>query len=127
MNDIFLADYWHSKNTVVPRQMESKYRRLSEDIDLSQVFCLKELRKIKPNQTVSIDGDIYVIKDNARFGSLKGLQLELRTYQNLKTAYFFAGQKVELEKIDQPIRYCPEINGKRGAAKHERTFKKTGS
>lgn len=127
MNDIFLADYWHSKNTVAPRQMESKYRILSEGIDLSQIFCLKEIRKIKPNQTVSIGGDIYVIKDNARFGSLKGLQLELRTYQNLKTAYFFAGQQVELEKIDQPIRYCPEINGKRGTAKHEPTFKKTGS
>ena len=127
MQEIFLPHYWKAKNTVLPRQPENKYRQLSPDVDLNEIFCLKEHRMIKSNQTISLDGTIYAIKDNSRFGSLKGLQIEIRTYQDLTQAYFFAGQKVELVKIDAPLKYSPEVNGKKGSALHEPLQRRTGS
>jgi hypothetical protein len=127
MQNIFLADYWKLNNTVAPRIAESKYRARDNGIDLREVFCLKQFRKIKPNQTVSIDAEIYAIKNNERFGSLKGLELEVRTYQDLKESYFFAGERVELMKIDTPLRYCPERNGTKGTGKHEPALRRTGT
>lgn len=125
LREIFLPSYWNSKNTVVPRNPQCKYRKLCPTTDLTEILCLKDWRKIKPNQTISLEGKTYVIKDQEWFGSLKGLSLEIRTYQNLKTAYFFAGKKVEIEEIIQPLRYAPELNGTRGSANHEPKSKRS--
>jgi len=119
LKEIFLPNYWTPNNTVQPRNPEDKFRPVPANINLNEVMCLKDFRLIKGNQTVSIDAKIYVIKDDPRFGSLKGLQIEIRTYQNLQQKYFFADKVVELIQVVQPLRYNPMLNGKKGSAPHE--------
>ena len=114
LRTVFLPQYWEVRNTVVARQPISQYRPLPVHTNLREIFCLKERRTIKNDQTFSHDGKIYrVVTD---FGaSLKGQCVEFRTYQDMKQKVFFANRPVEIKEVDKPLRYVPELHGKRKA------------
>lgn len=97
----FLANYWATKNTVLPRSSEVKYRKISTNIDLNEIFCLKEYRQVKNNHTISWNSDFYKIDSPLKY-SIAKQEVEIRTYQDLTTKVFFAGKEIELIKIDPP-------------------------
>lgn len=99
----FLANYWNIKNTVVPRSLDIKYRKLDPRINLNEIFCNKEYRVLKRDHTISWDGELYHFNSPLKY-SIQNQEIELRTYQDLTWKAFFAGKEICLEKIKPPER-----------------------
>jgi len=55
----FIPNYWKLNITVVPQSLESRYKPVSKDMDLREIFCLKEQRSMKRDHTLSWDGEIF--------------------------------------------------------------------
>jgi hypothetical protein len=102
----FIPNYWAQKNRVVPRSLESRYKLLPEDKDLREIFCLKEHRSVKRDHTLNWDGKIYQLASPLNY-SIRGQQIELRTYQDLSWVAFFAGKPIELKLVTPPERFKP--------------------
>jgi transposase len=97
----FLPNYWALKNTVVPRSLEVKYRKLDPRISLNEIFCTKEYRVVKGDHTISWHGEIYQMHSPLKY-SIQNQEIELRTYQNLTWKAYFAGKEIEVKKILLP-------------------------
>jgi hypothetical protein len=99
----FLPNYWALNNTVVPRSLEIKYRKVPEGIDLKEIFCLKEYRTVNANHTVSWQAGHYKVVSPFKY-SIQRQQIEFRTYQDFTWKSFFAGKEIVLEKLQLPER-----------------------
>lgn len=97
----FLANYWALNNTVMPRNPEKKYRKIAPEIDLNEIFCIKEYRVIKGDHTISWDSVLYQLDPQMKY-SIQGQEIEIRNYQNLTWKAFFAGREILLVKILPP-------------------------
>jgi len=95
----FLPNYWALNNTVVPRSLEVKYTKLPSGVDLNEIFCLKEYRTVKLDHTLSWNGALYKI-DSPLAHSIARQEVEIRTYQNLKSKTFYAGRAIKLQKVE---------------------------
>lgn len=99
----FLPNYWKQKNTVVARELESKYKALPLNINLNEIFCLKEYRSVNRDHTLSWGGVIHQLQSPLKY-SIRGQKIGLRTYQNYTTRAYYAGQPIELKPITEPER-----------------------
>jgi transposase len=69
-------------------------------LDLSQVFCKKEYRKVAKDHTISIEGVRYML--NRKFEhSISGHKIEIRTYKDSSWLAFYGGEKLRLIKINK--------------------------
>lgn len=102
LQEQFLPNYWERNNMVAARNQESRYRKLSPNTNLREIFCIKEFRTVKANHTISWDGDIYELESPIKY-SIHGQKIEIRTYPDLKWTAYFAGKEIQIVKFTQPI------------------------
>lgn len=106
LQEQFIPNYWKMRNTVVARNEESRYRPLTAEIDLSDIFSMKYDRKVRRDHTVSFDNKIYRLKGHW-VGSLanKDITIIEPTEGPLRARY--GSQDISLEEITprprQPI------------------------
>ena len=100
----FIPNYWTPRNTVVARDLESRYKPLPVHKDLREIFCLKEYRSVKRDHTLSWEGVIYQLDSPLKY-SIRGQKIELRTYQDLSWVAFYAGKVIELRPVETPVRF----------------------
>jgi len=100
----FIPNYWTPKNTVVPHSLESRYKPVPAEKSLRDIFCLKEHRSVKRDHTLSWGGVVYQLDSPLKY-SIRGQQIELRTYQDLSWVAFYAGKPIELREVIQPERF----------------------
>lgn len=106
LQEQFLPNYWERNNTVVPRSSEVKYRKLSPERDLNEIFCTKEYRVVKHDHTISWHAELYQLHSPLKY-SIQGQEVELRTYQNLTWKAYFAGKEITLKIIIPPEKLLP--------------------
>jgi transposase len=99
----FIPNYWAVKNTVIPQSLETSYKPVPEGKVLKEIFCVKEYRSIKRDHTLSWNNDIYQFDSPLKY-SIRGQQIEIRTYQDLSWVAYYAGKPIELRKITAPQR-----------------------
>jgi hypothetical protein len=97
----FIPNYWTPKNTVVPHSFEIRYKPVPKEKNLREIFCLKEYRDVKRDHTLSWNGEIYKIASPLKY-SIRGQEIELRTYQDLTWQAFYAGKSIELTLVVPP-------------------------
>jgi hypothetical protein len=106
LHEEFLPKYWSKQNTVPARGDEVKYKPLTPEIDLNEVFTFRENRQVKGNHTIW-GNQIYNVRPYNEI-SIKGREIELRTYQNMATKAFFAGVEIEITKaVEQKMSAKP--------------------
>jgi hypothetical protein len=98
MQEQFIPNYWKQKNTVPAKDLSSKYREVSSDINLNEIFCIKEYRTVKADHTFSYGGVQYLIESDLKY-SIQKQKVEIRTYQNLKEEVLFAGKKLDVRDL----------------------------
>ena len=101
MQNEFIPNYWKQKNTITPKSPESRYNKLSKNIDLNEIFCLKEYRTVKSDHTFSFKSRIYLITSNLKY-SIHKQKIEIRTYQNLTEEFYFAGKIISVKDLTSP-------------------------
>jgi transposase len=94
----FIANYWNKRCVVPATDIESMYRTLPRDLDLNEIFCVKEFRKINYDHTINWNGQMYKIASKLTY-SIAKQELEIRTYQNLKWKAYYADKIIKLEPI----------------------------
>ncbi|MBC7387543.1 MAG: ISNCY family transposase [Cryobacterium sp.] len=99
----FIPNYWRTTNTVVAKNLESRYQKVPVGLDLREVFCLKEYRAVKADHTLSYDSVTYQLISPLKY-SIQGQKIEIRTYQDLTWKAFFAGQPIELTPLENSVR-----------------------
>ena len=65
---------------------------------LREIFCLREWRVVTPGDTISWEGKTYSVGHDYNY-SLRGLQIELRTYLDQTWAGFHANKPVKLNEF----------------------------
>jgi transposase len=98
LQEDFLPNYWSKQNTVPAKLLETSYRPIPAGLDLEQIFCMTETRQVKGDHTISLNCDIYTVTPPEGV-SLKGRQIEIRTYQNHQWKAFFAGREIEINIV----------------------------
>lgn len=98
LQEVYIPEH-NSKFKVQPRSVISAFKPVPEGVDLKEIFCLKERRRILNDHTFSWKGHYYGLKSPTKF-SIKGHHIEMRTYQDLSYKAFFAGREIEITKIE---------------------------
>jgi len=78
LHSIFLPKY-NRKFARKPKLEEIAYRKVPEGVDLDRIFCLKKMREVHGDHTISYKGNKYLILPT-------------------KTRFSFAKAKVEVQK-----------------------------
>jgi transposase-like protein len=68
--------------------------------DLRTIFCVKELRQVASDHTVSFRGEKYLINERFKF-SIHNQSIEIRCYEDEKWEAYFGEWPIKLIKIDQ--------------------------
>ena len=108
LHETFLPKYWNSQLTVEPRSSKSHYRPVPKEIDLNEIFCLKETRQVKPDHTISIDSVFYSVTPPDSF-SIANRNVEIRSYIDKPWKIFFNGRECAFRKLDKPPRQSAKM------------------
>lgn len=102
LHEKFLPNYWNKELTVAPQNKEPAYSPLNPFLDLGQILCIEETRKIANDRTVSWQGGRYrIIDEQYAYGSFEAI---FRTGLDGHTRVFVRDREVGLELIEEPIR-----------------------
>ena len=103
LQEQFLPAEWAEKFKVVPTNPQSAYRPLPAEIELKEIFCIKEHRGVKRDHTLSWNGQIYRIESPLKH-SIYRQKIEFRTYQDLSWKVFFAGKEIAVSLVQLPLK-----------------------
>jgi transposase len=101
LQEQYLPNEYSKKFQVVPKNLETAYRKAPEGLDLNQIFCIKESRSVKRDHTLSWNGELYKIKSPLKY-SIHKQKIEFRTYQDLSSKAFFANKEIALKLVVKP-------------------------
>lgn len=97
----FLEDYIQIHNARFGVQPNSSVEAFYQTPkQLSEVFCLKELRQVSSDHTISFQGEKYLIGERFKY-SIKNQSIEIRTYKGGEFEAYFGDYKIKLIKIDK--------------------------
>jgi transposase len=100
-NEVFLPQTYGSKfrlKSSSEKPINNGYRPLPVDVDLDEIFCIKEYRTVKRDHTLSLDGVIYKITSElAR--SIENQKVEIRIYPGGQRRVFFGRHEIQVEAV----------------------------
>lgn len=99
----FMQKEWKNKHTVNPTKIETAYRELPIEANLNEIFCLKYLRRVAFDHTISWRGEKFLIKNPPTYLAKK--DVEIRIYKDKTSKVLFAGRELQLEKVHKPSIY----------------------
>lgn len=102
LQKIFLPRLYKPKFEIPPADPVSSYRPLAAGVDLDEVFCLKELRTVSRDHTISLDAERYQIAGVLKH-SIHKQKIEIRTYLDGTWQAFFAGRRISLVRIKDKV------------------------
>lgn len=103
LNQVFLAKYWHLRNTVQARNDESKYRPLEAGEDLNEIFCIKHERQVTNDHSIQFENQRYKILDTC-YGSLKQKTVAIHVYNSGAIGVFYGHLRLQHQLIVPPKR-----------------------
>lgn len=94
----FLPNYWNVRNTRDAQNTESQYRKISPKLDLDNIFCIKETRKIAQDHTFQYKSKKYAIQSRS-VTSWAGYEVEIRTYQNGQWSVYYGSRCLSIKEL----------------------------
>jgi len=76
---------YNKQFNVQPKEKENMYRKNVNELTLYKVLCTRESRKVKNDNAISYESNLYQIMNH--IGGGKTVQIENRMNQNLKIVY----------------------------------------
>jgi hypothetical protein len=103
LDQVYIPKYWHVRNTVAAKDETSMFRLLKPHENLDEIFCLKYLRQIRSDHTLSFENRLYKVTDR-RYGSLKKKDAAVHVYNDGALALFCGHLKLEFSEVVLPKR-----------------------
>ena len=98
LQDQFIPNVFNKKFTVTPRSLQSSYKPLPLNLNLKEVFCLKDYRVVNKDHTISFNSKRFTFTSPVGY-SIRKQKIEIRTYQDLTWKAFYAGKEINLEQV----------------------------
>jgi transposase len=95
LKDVFIAQYWRKEKTIPARSEISKYRPLVPELNLKEIFTMRQLRKINYDNTFRWKNNIFQILNPP--GTIVNQEVELRFYRSGESSAWFAGHRLEVQ------------------------------
>lgn len=90
---------WNKKFARQPKIEKPAYRKISKEIDLSNILCIKEERTVYPDNTISYKGTKYQILADSYRASYAKAKVEVLEHLNGKISIIYKGRKLKYRKI----------------------------
>jgi transposase len=106
----FLSKYLvqYNRQFCVPAENTTDlHRKLSKDVDLRKILCLKERRTVKNDFTISFGGKLYQIRDR-----IKSKTVTVEIWLDSSIHFVCEGKELRVKELPQPIREVIESAGK---------------
>ena len=95
-NEVYIPK--HNEKFAVPAESnEMGYEELNDEIDLEQVFCMKDTRVVQSGNAISLNSERLVIQS---LESFEKRTLEIRFYRNGDRAFFINDMEVQVVSIE---------------------------
>lgn len=91
----FIPKYWLERNTVTPRDPQSRYRQLAHGIKLDEIFCMKYERKVRRDHTVMFGNKLYKLQGHW-LGSLADKEITIIEAKTGPLKAFYGTQELTL-------------------------------
>jgi len=98
LHSVFLPKY-NQKFTRKPRLEEVAYRPIPEGMDLDRIFCLKKMRQVHGDHTVSYKGRKYLILPTKTRFSFAKAQVEVHKRLDGSIHIFYQGEELNYRLI----------------------------
>jgi len=106
----------NAKFAIQPKEEALAYRSVTDDVDLTYVFTVREQRQMGPGQTLSYGGKLYTLA----FGTAQSFQprtrVEVRETPQGEVVIFHQGKPIALRQIEKPTRQTELKMKKAGSA-----------
>jgi transposase len=109
LQDVFIEQYWKDCNTVLPKNEISRFRKLSDWINLDEVLCWKYDRYIRNDSTFSFQNKLWKITGGV-IGTLRQRQVKIHLYEDQSFSAFFGQYKLEYVEIISPKRRWKSVS-----------------
>lgn len=88
----------HNKKFAVKSESnELGYQELNDEIDLEQVFCMKDTRIVQNGNVISINSETLIIESLENYSKRT---VEIRNYRNGKRGFFIGETEVQVVRYD---------------------------
>ncbi len=102
----YLEEYIGAHNTRFAVQASSSVSAyIQNHRDLTEVFCIKEIRQVNKDHTISFRGEKYLINERFKY-SIQKQSIEIRIYQTGRFQAYFGNFKINLTKIEQVKKFA---------------------
>lgn len=103
LNENYLPNRHNKKFRVQPFSQISAYRPVPPHLDLNEIFCLKDHRRVARDHTFSWKGKFYLLHLPDQV-SIHKQKIEIRTYPDCSWSVFYRNQELRIEKIHEPLK-----------------------
>ena len=100
LKERFIPGFWEKNIMVEPENSKSEYKPLPKDINLDNVFTIKEYRKVRRDHAFSYGNKVYRIETIT--SSMAGYQIEILAEKNGKFKVLFAGKEIKVSEANNP-------------------------
>ena len=108
LHSLFLPKH-NKKFTRRSKVEEIAYRPIPEGMDLDQILCIKEKRRVQGDNTINYKGRLYqILPTETRFGFAKA-RVEVQKHLDGTIHIFYKGQELPFKPIipQEDERYAP--------------------
>jgi transposase len=102
----FLPRIYSDRFTHQPQNPESAYQPLSSEINLDEVFCLKDYRRIYNDHTIMYQTKFYQLRPDDGI-SIAGHEVELREYSQGPWKLFYRGKEMPHQILKKVFKHPP--------------------
>jgi len=103
IKNVYISHLHNPRFAVQAENTAPAWRAIPSHINLEDVFCIKENRRVAKDHTFSYQGEKYLIETDLKY-SIYNHDIELRTTPEGKTKAIFAGRQLTFTKITP----CPK-------------------
>lgn len=103
LKNIYIPQQHNPKFACLPDSPISAYSAIPSHLDLEQVFCRIEVRKVGKDHTLSFEGRRYMLDANFEY-SIAGQRIEIRMYRDGAWSAYYGEKKMKLIKIEKITR-----------------------
>ena len=94
----FIPHQYHPRFTVQAENPRSAFIPVHPNLDLGEIFCIKEYRVVARDHTISLDGEVYGIITKLKHSIYKQ-RIEIRRYKKGKIKAFYGGEELKIGKV----------------------------
>jgi hypothetical protein len=97
LDEVFLPSYWNERNTVLPREPESRYRQAPSRAALDEIFCLKHERTVAKGHTINFRNVVYRLKPPFG-GSISRQRVTIHEYEDGRWKVFLGALELKASR-----------------------------